>query len=184
MPPLPPNSTARVTVFYTTGRIEHQLTCRYEQPVTPAGAVQFVAQFLDELRPLLPNQWRTLRATNQAAGSNLSLPLSLDNLDGFAGSSTEGLVPADQEPKQVNFIGRGPSDGHKVRVGLFGMFVATTARFRLETPAYSQLDGAVDVLNTASAAGAFITIGGQLATWYRYVDVQYNSYWETRARRG
>ncbi len=179
--PLPPNSTNRLFVKYTTGRKTHTLVSRYSDGITALTAADNVLQFLTDVQPVLPPTWAVTEVSYQDAGSIVGFPLAGSNLDGFTGGGGSAL-PLQSEPLQWNWMGRGGVTGRQVRVGLFGINDTPPQVYRFAgggRPAW-----AIAATNSiiATSGISFLTIGGDFADWKDYINVQYNSYWETEAR--
>lgn len=184
LPPLPANSTDRVFVRYFTGWNEHTLICRTNAlEFGQSDVLADIRAFLDSVRPVLSSAWSIREVSTQLAGSQVTFPIDPGVLAGFTGGSP-GTQALEDAPVQWNFIGRGASTGRKTRVGLFGLNVARPPRFRLsgeQLPTW-----AVEAINTLTSTSirSFVTIGGDRANWYAYVNAQFNSYWETEQRSG
>lgn len=181
LPALPLNSTNRLFVDYVDGYNEHTLIVRTADVLSPGSAIAVVKSVLDILQPQLYQTFAVQGCRFQEAGSIITLPVPPDDLEGFVGTGPE-LMPAQRRPLQWNFMGRGVATGRQVKWGLFGLATALPDSYRYQgsgiTAAFSS------VLSELSSIGgdAFITIGGDEASWKAYVNVQYNSYYETKAR--
>lgn len=181
LPPLPPNSTPRVFVQYTTGRIAHELTYRYDPQLAPEDTLTFLSAFLTAVQPVLCQGWALIGAEYQEAGSIIRLPFSLGSLAGLEGNETLPLDLA-REPGQFVWVGRGSQTGRRVRLGLFGIAATPPATYRFTGAA--RPSWAVDATDELAATSTVpITVGGDDALWYEYVNFNYNSYWETEARQ-
>lgn len=182
--PLPPNSTDRVFVRYFTGWNEHTLICRTNAlEFAQSDVLQDIKAFLDSVRPVLSSAWAIREVSTQLAGSLVTFPIDPGVLAGFTGGSA-GTQALEDAPVQWNFIGRGTSTGRKTRVGLYGLNTTRPASFRLSGAGLPLW--ATEAINslTASSVRSFVTIGGDRATWYDYVNAQFNSYWESEQRSG
>lgn len=182
LPPLPPNSTDRIFVNYTTGRLEHSFTVRHNSGgFGEAAVLDDIAAFLGALAPVLPGTWAVTNVEQQLAGSVVTLPLDAGPLDGFVGQGAGGLDIA-VEQLQWNWIGRGAITGRKVRVGLYGINLARPVIYRFTGGGRPQ--ALIEATNSlvSTSARSFLTVGGDRALWYDYVNVQFNSYWEAEAR--
>lgn len=181
MAPLPPNSTGVYFVDYATNGIQHTLQVRYSPTAGIDGAAGYAELFINALASVRHNDWSIIGARVRPAGSNITLPALPPSLEG-AGTGTS-LAPF-YNPRFVSFIGRGVVDGRRVRVNVFGLAVPQDDDYRLTGPLGSPWSTAIAVLEAASAAGSFITIGGSDVEWYDYVNIGFNSYWERQARKG
>lgn len=182
MAPLPGNSTAVLYVDYTTGRRAHTFQVRFDNVEGPSAAGEAALAFLEPLALVLPPEWAITGTRYRAIGSSITLPIQVAGLEDFTGNGPASLAEVN-EPQEWVWVGRGLVSGRRVEVSLYGLLLATPDDYRYTSA------NAPPSLNAARAAlegGApsnFITIGGDLPVWYPYVNVNNNSYWETRARR-
>lgn len=176
MAPLPDNNTACVWVGYNDGYNDHELQVRYRPPAVAADAITTVVGFFEVLAPLL--YLITITGVRyRAAGSTVSLP------NVWPGAATYGafLMPENQAPRQLNFVGR-DTGGRMVRWALFGFNGNTPGSYRINAADLEEIGEAIAYLDEQSDAGVWSTIGGLVPTIYPYANVNYNSYWETEAR--
>lgn len=183
MAPLPANGTNRLWVDYTTGRVAHTFSLRYPQLSTLGDALAAGQAFLATLQTALPNDWAVTGARWQAAGSDITMPTALGVLTGFVG--TGGVMQdAEDEPREYVWVGRTALTGRRWELSLYGLKIQTPATYRYQTSNMPpSLQAAIDVLGTMAQAGEIIGIDGVGPLVYPYVNVNYNSYWESRSRR-
>lgn len=179
----PVNGTARLFLDYTTGRHEHTVMVRYNQsqPDAQNVAISRLLDFLNAISADLVQTWATVRLRYAAQFSDVTLPVAMPTeLQNFVGTGNPAL-PENQEPRQFNWTGRSPINGTLARVGLYGCDPDTPATFRLG-PGETLLAAAatIAVLNTGTTA--FVGILNDKPVWRSYVNVNYNSYWETAVR--
>lgn len=183
MAPLPPSNTARVFFDYDTGRHLHTVQIRHD---TAAGGdiVAVQSRFFDFLTAIqgdLVAGWRLVAMRVAAQGSDITLPVDMSSeLANFVGGGQPAISEA-AEALQATWVGRSPTTGRRVRLSLYGTDQPLPGNFRFgpgETSLASAAAFAALELNPA----CFIAIDGSNPTWYTYVDVQYNSYWETALR--
>ena len=105
------------------------------------------------------------------------MPADLAN---FIGSNGFAL-PEREEPKESIWVGRSPTSGRRTRLSLYGAVYDTPANYRFG-PGESLLSGAGTIGDLNAPANVFLAIDGSKPNWYTYVNVNYNSYWETAAR--
>lgn len=191
MAPLLPNSTARMFYDYITadsaaGGVEHTLMVRFvgteaqypdvHQEVTDLFTAIGAARF--------QSGWKFLRARVSAVDSNISLPTVLPpGLATFVGNA--GDNPRYFEAVEATFQGRSPTTGRRVDISLYGMAgISTNDFYRVQVgnANYAWLGPAVAALNAATIG--FRAIGGSEASWYPYLNLNFNSYWERRLRAG
>lgn len=183
LPPLPANNTSRYFVEYSDGYNPHVLVVRALDPRDDANADAAISGFLTALVPALPEAWQVTGARYQGGGTDFSLPVSLPLT--LAVTGTTGLFLDGREaPRQHTWTGRSLQSGRDTRVGIFGLVIATPATYRWVTLAPgSPLADALQALRNAQSAGIFCAIDGGDVLWNEYVNVNYNSYWETEARQ-
>lgn len=192
MAPLPQNNTARVFFDYITGNqpssTEHTVAWRSTGPGTTNADVQNT--FLGFLQALgagtLMAGWRVLRVRVQEQGQNFSLPVPVvAGLAAFVGTNAS-TYPQNREAEEWVWSGRSATSGRRVDFSLYGLAPLVPANFRFpvggSSPAW--VAGTVNYLNGTSAPVGPLVIDFTEPTWYQYVNVQYNSYWEERIRRG
>jgi len=187
MAPIPPNATARIFVDYITGNgataQEHTLAVRYAPSATPQSAQTALAVVLNAIGASVMRQgWRVLGVRNQPLGSDFTVPVDVvSQLSSFVGTSTSAW-PASNEALELRWVGRDYLYGRKVSFSLFGVGVAVPDNYRFpvggSSPAW--VGSTVSALNTYT--DTFVSIAGNPATWYSYVNAQFNSYWEDRLR--
>ena len=182
MAPLPANNT-RVHFFrYFTGRVSHFFQVRSVGSASNETVFDAVQEFLDGLAPWLPEEWLLEGVSVRQAGADISLPLALPaGLAAFRGDDTSPEGEA-SEPKEFNFVGR-TAGGRRVELSVYGVQLPFVPSYRYPaTGSGVPLSAAYDAL--ISNTGVFIGIDGLAASWYPYINVNNNSYWEARARRG
>lgn len=184
MAPLPQNNTDRVIVDYTTGAKAHKLSARFSGSATISQALTALAAFLDTLQPILVGNWAILGVRFQQQGGDISVPVSPGPLAGFSGGNAAPSLNLREEPRALTFVGRSGTSGRKVSLAVYGANFTTPSNYRYTSDEATDIEAAVEVLNDAQANNVFCVIDGSDALWYPYADVNYNSYWETQARRG
>ena len=191
MAPLPANQTPRLFVDYISGNlptsIEHTMSFRAGVGGTPIDldALQGkVTSFLLGIGAAnLRNGWRVIRVRFQNGGEDFSVPYPLiSSLEGFSGSSSVSLTQ-DREAIEWSFVGRSFVSGRRVKVSVYGLTVGIPPTFRLTAGAVPWVNAAVAALNEPTEP-RLRAIDGTPVNFYPYVNVQYNSYWETRIRTG
>lgn len=194
MPPLPANNTDRVFFDYVTGNAptsrEHTVAVRFN--LTEVSVENVQGNFLDFLGALgatnFRDGWRVIRTRVQYATTNVSLPYALEPaLAAFEGTSA-ATYNSRFEAVEDTFQGRSSTTGRRVDFSLYRALDDSDGSFRVESGGSGLplvVAAAVDTLNTYAPFGTFIAIDGTLNTiWYPYMNRNYNSYWERRARLG
>lgn len=190
MPPLPANSTNRLFVDYLTGNEtgsqQHTTSVRYNPVTLDVGDVQ--EAFLDVLQgigaALFRTGWRVVGTRVQAAGSDISLPVTtIVSLAGFTGTASPTYTPR-LEAVEMTFQGRSSVSGRSVDFSLYTAVIDVGPNFRYASGdvAAPWVATALAALRAGTTAGAFQAISGDAPIWYDYVNLNYNSYWERRLR--
>lgn len=191
MAPLPANQTPRLFVDYISGNlptsIEHTMSFRAGVGGTPIDldALQGkVASFLLSIGASnLRAGWRIIRVRFQNGGDDFSVPYPLiPSLEGFAGTGSLTLTQ-DREAVEWSFVGRSFVSGRRSKVSVYGLVVGVPPTFRLTAGAVPWVAAATAALNEPTEP-RLRAIDGTPLNFYPYVNVQYNSYWETRIRTG
>jgi len=171
---LPPESTARFFIDYSTENQNHTLLCRSNGIVSPGALGANVDTLLTALTTLF--SLITIVGVRFAAqGSTFSFPV-ISGIEGNTyGASTIG---SDNAPHQLNFIGRS-SGGKRCRVGIFG-FKGATSSWRLHDAESGPIGNAINHLN--ASVGLWLAIDGIEPVWYPYANVLFNAYWTRNVR--
>ena len=180
MAALPDNSTGVLYFDYTTGVNQHTAQMRFSPGDAPTCVTLFV-QILEALSAVLAASWRVTGVRIRAAGGVVALPYaSAATPMAFVPSSGVGLAP-EFEPREYRWVGRGLTTGRRVTFSLYGVTVSTPPSFRY--PAAGGPPSLAEVYNLLSGGFAGqVTVGGDGMYWQPYVNVNFNSYWETEAR--
>lgn len=181
---LPPSNTRRLFVDYEVADVPHSLQMRLSTGANVIAALDNLYYILNFCSGSLPTSWLVTGVRQAAAGSDITVPVdySTSNLFGFAGADTATFAPVNH-PRQLNWVGRSLTTGRKVRVGIYGAAIATPANYRLG-PGETVFASAevFAALAAMSAGGQLVTIDETSPTWNQYVNVNFNSHWETQRR--
>lgn len=184
MTPLPVENTARLFVDYEVANVPHTMQLRVGPSAGAIAVLDNLFYILDFVKTSLPISWVITGVRRANAGSTVSVPISYtaSELFGFTGT-VAGTFPAVDHPRQLNWVGRSETTGRRVRLGLYGALITTPANYRLG-PGETVFASAEVIagLNVMAANGQALTIDGTAPRWYSYVNVNYNSYWETERR--
>lgn len=176
LPPLPANNTARVFWDYSDGINEHTLMVRYAPSAGVDEASDRMHNFLVALAPTLYQiTHRGFRAA--ASGSDISVPATWNGDTSYG----TGTMPAVQAPRQLCFLARS-SGGRRVRWFMWGFEGNTPDTYRFLSGANEALDAARLAIVAGQANGVFLSVDGANPVTYPYVNINYNSYYETQAR--
>lgn len=182
MAPTAVNLNKRYWLDYTTGITEHSMQIRLAASTSDATALSFYSQFLTAVQGLLSDEFAVLGVRAAAAGSNVILPIDAGALMSFTGTDTDSPLPSDV-PKELVWVGRGETTGKRWRLSLYGAQVGFPPDYRFEgVGMLPSLQAAIDVINDFN--GLLQTIDQDSFVAYPYVNINNNSYWETRQRRG
>ena len=182
--PLPPNSTRRVFLEYTSVGIRHTMILRL--PLTGADPAVYAAAYAAIFATRMCPTDSFSAARFSTAGSDFSLPLTFTPVNGTLPSGAP-TWPQDPESTQLSFCYRGLTTGRKGRIEFFTSI--TTASWPLKNRYNSGDSAPIDTLrinfeNAAIAGGTapLVTIGGDFVYSYNYVNIRANSYWQTAQR--
>lgn len=172
MAPLPPNSTARFNVNYTSGGNQHSFQLR--STASPAAVGFVVDNFLNALSTAI-FQVVIDNVDFAAIGSNVFNPV----VTGIEGNIYSAGIPAGENRAwALNFIGR-TSGGRRVRLMLFGPTLLTTDYRYIAGEA-----GFIDAgrASLVAAGGQILGIDGLTPVWKTYVNTLANAYWQKELR--
>jgi hypothetical protein len=178
MPPVPPSTTTRYKVGYSGPFHSHHMLFHGEPTDTAATLAAKAAAVLAPMALLCFNGVVFNTAQFAAAGSPFFFP------DGSWTpiTSASGINPsAASNPGQfLEFGGRAPADGVRVKLYQFETFFGNSADMRYNRGESAAVDAA---LNALQAFGLNLaTISGSIPTWYDYANVKANDYYTHRAR--
>lgn len=189
MAPLPANSTDRFFLDYVTNNTssatEHTMGVRLKPTAGADGAAIWFVTLLQGIGASnLYAGWRPIRLRYQAGGSNFTVPVGLGNtLSAFVGTASLTSIVQSREAVEVTLQARSYTTGRRTDISIYGTTV-NTGNFRYAIGAANAptwLTAAfIDSLNQAGQPA--IAVDGTEVRFYPYVNVNYNSYWETRLR--
>jgi len=144
-----------------------------------ADVTNAVKEFIEIFETILDSQWQYIAASYQLAGTTVSIPTAIPT------QPTPGQWTQDQmrRPLQMTFQGRSVG-GRRVSLSLYGHTISQTGDFRITKGENPNVDSAVIFLNQTNAnfPGTFLAIDGLDPYWKEYANMNYNSYYERRAR--
>lgn len=186
--PLPQNSTARVFMDYVTGShtqaTEHTCAVRMPSGTTSDDAQGFFLGLLNAMGAgTFWTGWRVIRVRKQDAGTNFSIPAPMTaGLEAFVGTGSASSYASTVEAIELTMQGRSPTTGRRVDFSIYGVrFTAMLGKFRYGLSDGLHWAGMINYMTSLSTSYP-TTIDGSTPTWYNYVNVNYNSYWEQRTR--
>lgn len=175
MAPLPPNSTGRLFIEYTSVGQEHVAILRLGTSSTFSDANTVYDAIAPLMAATMDNNDNITGARYAAPGSNLSFPVSVTP---HAGTQLVSQVPG-EKPSFYSFTGRS-TGGRRVRFTVFTPWVnGETDGFRDDTP-HANLQ---DILDELQSNALITAIDGGSPIWNTYVNYGYNSYFQRKQRR-
>ena len=176
MSPLPPDSTARAKIEYSTCGINHVVQIRFKAPATATDVYAAFTNFVEAISPCVYGS-SSVGMNVAASGSNVFLPF--DDFEPISWGSS-GAGAREYGADYLDLVGRGGS-GHRVRLALFG------AHFVVVNNKYRALEGEVASVNDALSivrgeANIFIDINGFKPGWKGYANLGTNAYWRNKIR--
>lgn len=177
LPPLPPESTPRMYVKYTSKLVEHEMVVRLDLGQTSADAVTRYNAAKTALLAQITTSDSLLGADFSAQGSNIRFPLPVTG-----GTGTQAYTPGTgDEPIYVSVTGRS-LDGRKTRLGMFApAFKPSTYGYRIT--GLSGAGSALYALLTGTAL-AHRSISGGAVQWNNYLNIGLNDHWVGKERTG
>lgn len=190
MAPLPTNGTGRIYFDYVTSNVTglaraHTLQWRFGGDPTATYLDSLQSKFLSFLNALASSRlrpgWKVTGVRFSSAGNNFSVPVAvLPALASFVGNNATATWPLPQESLELTWQGRSPLTGRRVDFSLYGFATQAINALRDNSSVPFVLN-TVAVLN-ADTPPLLTAIDGTRATWYPYVNYNYNSYWEGELR--
>lgn len=190
MAPVPPNSTDRVFLDYTSLQIPHTLILRLPPAgsVTDAEVVAAAAAAILVNRMLDTDSFTAARV--QQSGTNFSLPIAFTQVNGVIPLSGGANAWAeDPESAFITFVARGTATGRRVRWEFFTSVKTTTWP---GDNRYNPGDAApVDTLRTnwtnfvengVTPTQQIVTVAADIPVVYDYVNIGKNAYWQRKQR--
>lgn len=176
-----PNYTGRYRVRYSALGQTHAMTFR----VFPGGGsldpfVSGVAAFLDALSTIRTNDWTVLGADYAGVNSDLFLPASPPLVQ----PGTGGVLLQSARPVFGSYNGRS-AGGSKCRVYIYGINQIPTGGaaylydYRILSTELPSVSAAVVALG---AIPGHVGIDREPASWYPYMNIALNSYYQRKQR--
>lgn len=174
MAPLPPNSTKRYWLDYSTDNGSHSMLCRVADGVLDSEAADSIDAFLTAIVGTICEITITAFRVAQL-GSNISTLLTWPHAATY-GAVPQALINA---PSFFDFVGR-THLGRRARVFLYACSSVSQADYRYQPGEDADLDAARAVL--VAAADTFLAIDGEHPVWHPYINTGLNSYYQRKAR--
>lgn len=186
MAPLPANNTERWYLDYVTGShataTEHTMQFRTPTLTSPASVCDKILLFLQAITAAqLWVGWKPIRLRWAPIGLNFSTPQVISGgLVTFQGSGAITGYQETVEALELTFQARSSLTGRRTDVSLYGYKIASLLTAYRFTSATGWVNTAVAALN--STPPEFRVIDGSAALFYPYVNMNFNSYWESELR--
>jgi hypothetical protein len=177
--PLPPDSTRRVYINYTSGTIAHTLSLRVPAGVSAGTLDDALNEVIEAMRPIMDPEDSVLNVEESALGSNVRFPLFPV---GLAGTGS-GWDPGDiNNSAFVGMSGKG-TDGRLVSLAFYNLQAANFQDTRIALGVISAAyAGFFNSIAANSTGLAWRTIGAAVPSWNQYFNVARNAYWQREGR--
>jgi len=177
LPPLPPNNTPVIFVHYSYQDQAHTMQMRIAGDFSFEDGMDKLEAFINLMMPIADNSWAVTGVDFRPQGSIIALPVTpIVNTPATGGVLVPRLLP-----RESRFIGRGQLTGRRTSISIYGVAFPENPNFRITSAENAVVGNCVNALNAASN-DAGVTVAGDTALWYPYVNLNYNSHWETAAR--
>jgi hypothetical protein len=177
MAPYPPQTTARLWVDYSDGLHNHSAMFRFATIAGTGNAMDGADEFLTALSPDLVTI-TILGARAAAEGSVISVPLIWTGAAVYGSGAQTGV----NEPKELCFVGR-TGLGTMAKWFMYGSKAGIPNSYRYFPGELASLDAGVAALRGRVTDGTWVAIDTQPPSVYPYINIQWNSYWESQQRR-
>ncbi len=176
MAPLPSDNTGRFHLHYSDGLHPHTLMARFNDTASIPTIMDKVDAFLTAIATDL-YLISVLGADFSDAGSNITVPVL------WSGASTygSGTMPAVFAPREIEWGGRSVG-GRRFKVYVYGVDITTPDTFRQVAAGSNIAANGIAALADAQASGVFVAIDNEATNLYNYANLNFNSYWERKAR--
>lgn len=183
MAPLPPNSTMRIWLDYTSGGIQHSLQTRFlgDDPST-VGITQRLTALGDALQGVMSDEDTIVGWRYSLALSNFSFPF--EGPVGGAGLLAGGVVNPESQACFVASSGRS-TGGRRVRMTVFTVAATGFTAYRLTRSGLAaNFQELFDVLTDAIGTPGEdqVAVDGNPVLWNQYLNIGQNAYWQRESR--
>jgi len=177
--PLPPESTRRGYIVYTSGGEEHTTQLRIPPGVSEGTVQDYFEEVFLSMLPLMSTTDSVLRVDQSASGSNIRFPWIPVNMPGTGGTPT---LNDQTRSAFMSMTGKG-SDGRLVAVSFYYPDAANFAdtRVSLGVLGTAQTDW-YNAVGFSSSGMSPRTIGGAVPTWNGYVNIARSAYHQRKFR--
>jgi len=176
MAPYSPLNTPRFWLDYSDGVNSHAMMFRFANISQLETIKDGVAAYLTNLSPVL-----FLLTVQGARYSAADSPVSLPTIWGDAPTYGSGVMPDVQAPREIRFEGR-TVNGVRASWSVYGATPGTPDTYRWSSEIIAEFSNALLQLQSMATDGLLVAVDLAAPQLYTYINVQYNSYWETRRR--
>lgn len=179
LPPLPPESTRRAYIVYTSGGIEHTMTIRIPAGVSAGTLDDYLNEVIAAMVPIIDTTDTVIRVDESAAGSNIRFLLFPVGLNG---TKTGNAYNDATRSAFVSITGKG-SDGRLTAMSFYSLnasfFVDTRVPLGVVNAEYADFYNAVTQSSTGMQPR---NIGGAIVGWKNYFNTAKSGYWQREQR--
>jgi len=180
MAPLPPNTTGVLTVTYSGDFGIRSFQFRNAATTPLASHINNVADFIEAaFGPFWYADVQVTGATYSELGSLISLPVAFPQIEGQA---TGTQNPADY-PEFLSIVGRGRTNGRRLRLSVYGLVTAVTDNYRQAETETVIAQTVLPLARDLVLSGSLATIDGDAPVLYAYLNAGFNAYHQRKARR-
>jgi hypothetical protein len=179
LPPLPPESTRRAYIIYTSGGIQHTLMLRVPAGISAGTLEDALNEVIAAMVALMDPTDSVIRVDDSAAGSNIRFPLFPVAV---AGTATAATANDQTRSAFISMTGKG-TDGRLTSVSFYclnsSFFVDTRVALGVAGAEWVDWYNAIDI---NSYGVAWRTIGGTIPTYNAYLNTAKSAYWQREQR--
>ena len=174
MAPLPPESTARFKVFYTS--VGHQHSMEVRSAGSPSAVGTFLDDYFTGLGFLIYST--VIDEVQFAANGSTIFNAVTTGIEGNVYTGAGSGTVASEAAQFISFIGR-TSGGRRLRMYTFGA-TSTAVDFRYVAGENATVDAVVAIL--VAAGGLLLGIDGGTPVWKNYANAGVNAHWQKTLR--
>lgn len=177
MTAISPLNTPRLWVDYNDGTHDHSIMFRFNLTATVGAAMEVAHSLFSGVQEELYTN--TIKGARMAfADSPVSFPVLWSGNDTYG----SGAQPAVSAPLELCWVGR-TTAGRMAKWFLYGFKLGVPEDYRFFPGVDSVLDAGTAAIRAGVNEGTIIAIDTFQPSVYPYINIQWNSYWESQARR-
>lgn len=177
MAAISPLNTPRLWVDYNDGNHDHSIMVRFVLASGVGAAMTVVHNLFTGLSGAL-YAITILGARMSFADSPVSFPVVWSGDPSYG----TGVQPAPSAPLELCYVGR-TLNGVMGKWFVYGCSLGVPDEFRFFPGDNAALDSGRGAISDGVAGGTVVAIDGAQPNVYPYINIQFNSYWESQARR-